>query len=86
MHYAAEYAYGRVAVNHGNRADALLAFRAKALRDEWVERRSTDYITDGGYREELTLREARSLFGSRAVRDARDYGETQTHICDGQCR
>lgn len=36
MFYATEYAYGRTVVNNGNRADRVVAFTAKRLRDTWV--------------------------------------------------
>jgi hypothetical protein len=36
MFYAIEYAYGRHTVNNGQRADRVLQFTRKRLRDAWV--------------------------------------------------
>lgn len=36
MFYAIEYAYGRTVVNNGQRADRVLEFTSRRLRDAWV--------------------------------------------------
>ena len=50
-YYAASWPYG-IAVNSntGEPIWNLHAFTSRAVRDEWVERRPTDYRGNGGYR------------------------------------
>ena len=69
-YYAASYAYGRVAANHGLRADTLYA--------------STNAAKLAGL-DRLSRRDAEGMFGSRAVAEARQHGSVKTHICNGSC-
>lgn len=55
MWYAIEYAYGSTVVNNGNRADRVLEFTRRQLRDAWVA--VGDPQTDApGYREAAPAR------------------------------
>jgi hypothetical protein len=54
MFYGIEYAYGRSVVNHGQRADRVLEFTAKRLRDAWIE---AGALVDGpGARDAISAR------------------------------
>lgn len=80
MFYAIEYAYGAQVVNGGQRADRIMEFTARRLRDAWVAAGHTD-STASGYREVLHARDkrVRSAYGLpdgdgeawRAIADAR---------------
>ena len=62
MFYAIEYAYGAQVINNGQRADRVLEFTARRLRDAWVAAGHAD-STASGFREVLRARDKR-------VRDA----------------
>lgn len=55
MFYAIEYAYGSHVINNGNRADRVLEFTAKRLRDAWVAAGNPN-TTASGYRETISAR------------------------------
>lgn len=55
MFYAIEHAYGGNVVNNGARADRVLEFSSRKLRDAWVTG-GTDYIDAPGYRSTATAR------------------------------
>ena len=57
MFYAIEYAYGSHVINNGNRADRVLEFTAKRLRDAWVAAGNPN-TTASGYRETISARAA----------------------------
>lgn len=57
MFYAIEYAYGRDRVNNGNRADRVVEFTRRDLRDVWVQ--DGNPSTDTGSRDALPARDAR---------------------------
>ena len=58
MFYAIEYAYGAQVINNGQRADRVLEFTARRLRDAWVAAGHND-STASGYREVLRARDTR---------------------------
>lgn len=55
MWYAIEYAYGAHVVNNGNRADRVVEFSARRLRDAWVAAGAYS-TTSPGYREIISAR------------------------------
>ena len=63
MFCAIEYAYGRNVENNGNRADRVLEFTSKRLRDAWVADGNV-YTTNPGYRENLSAQQS----GARCLR------------------
>lgn len=59
MFYAIEYAYGRAVVNNGTRADRLVEFTRRELRDAWVAVTAGQSFNNAGYREALKARDLR---------------------------
>jgi hypothetical protein len=57
MFYAIEHAYGAMTVNNaGQRADRVLEFTSRRLRDAWVDD-GTPYTSAPGYRSKVGARE-----------------------------
>ena len=56
MWYAIEYAYGARVVNNGTRADRVVEFTAKRLRDVWVAQTSGQSMDSAGYRDVASAR------------------------------
>lgn len=72
MFYAIEYAYGRNMINNGNRADRVMEFSAKQLRDVWVAAGSSD-VNSAGARDALKARDSR-VRGVQGLEDGDNDG------------
>lgn len=72
MFYAIEYAYGSNMINNGNRADRVLAFTRRELRDVWVADGSPQI--GPGERDKLTARDRRVRVAGRGLEDGDGEG------------